>query len=122
MWRATVAAVLMTISGPAFSQAVPLYGVGNQPCGTFIAATTGSCLGEVGTVTNGSEKYYSLNALFNQWALAFVTASNIYHADNINVDLPSVDLWVRNWCASNPTKRFVNALVAFEKEELQRRH
>lgn len=117
-----VAAVLMTISKPAFPQAVPIYGVGNQSCGAFIAATTGFGPGQVGTITNGSEKYYSLNALFNQWALAFVTAGNINKADNIDVDLPGIDLWVRNWCNRNPTSFFVNALVAFEKEELQRRH
>jgi hypothetical protein len=108
----------VVLSHSAFAQEVPIFGAGGQSCGAFIAATGGLGPGLTRSVKEqDGETYYSVNALYNQWALAFLSASNLLTASNIKVDLAGVDLWLRNWCNNNPTSQFAAALLAFQKSE-----
>jgi hypothetical protein len=106
--------------GSAAAQQVPvtIYGLGNQSCGAFIAATQGLGPGE----TRTGHDLHSLNALFNQYALGYITASNALAGNPVNsVDLAGIDLALRNYCGNNPTDNFVTAVEKFIRAERQRR-
>jgi hypothetical protein len=113
-------AVLFLFIGSATAQEVPIsiYGLGNKSCGAFIAATQGLGPGE----TRKGHDLYSLNALFNQYALGYITASNALAGNPVNnVDLAGIDLALRRYCESNPTENFVTAVEKFIRAERHRR-
>jgi hypothetical protein len=53
-------------------------------------------------------KYYAELIRYNEWMMGFVTGFNVSHEDStddqINVDMPSLDVWIRKWCNDNPTR------------------
>jgi hypothetical protein len=112
--------LLFLLIGSAAAEEVPIsvYGLGNKSCGAFIAATQGLGPGE----TRTGHDLYSLNSLFNQYALGYITASNALAGNPVNgVDLPGIDLALRRYCENNPTDNFVTAVENFIRSERNRR-
>jgi hypothetical protein len=113
--------ILLFLSvGSAAAQEVPIsvYGLGNKSCGAFIAATKDFGPGEIGQ----AHDLYSLNALFNQYALGYITAYNALNGNPVNnVDLAGIDLALRRYCQNNPTDNFATAVEKFIRSERQRR-
>jgi hypothetical protein len=110
--------VLLTASATAQEVPVSVYGLGSKSCGTFIAATNDLGPGE----TRTAHDFYSLNALFNQYALGYITASNLLDGNPIHgVDLAGIDLALRRYCQVNPTANFATAVHQFIQSERQRR-
>jgi hypothetical protein len=110
--------VLSAASAMAQEIPVSVYGLGNKSCGTFIAATNDLGPGE----TRTARDFYSLNSLFNQYALGYITASNALDGNPVNgVDLAGIDLALRRYCQVNPTANFATAVHQFIQSERQRR-
>jgi hypothetical protein len=117
--RLFVVFLFLSVGGAA-AQEVPIsvYGLGNKSCGAFIAAVQGLGPGE----TRTGRDLYSLNALFDQYALGYITASNALAGNPVNgVDLPGIDLALRHYCENNPTNNFVTAVEKFIRSERNRR-
>jgi hypothetical protein len=105
--------------GSATAQEVPvsIYGLGSKSCGAFIAAIQDLGPGEIRTVHDLS----SLNALFNQYALGYITASNALAGNPVKgVDLAGIDLALRRYCQNNPTANFVTAVEQLVRSERNR--
>jgi hypothetical protein len=118
--RIIIGAIVLFLAASAAAQDVPvaIYGLGNRSCGAFIAATQGLGPGQTRTA---QQDFYSLNALFNQYALGYITASNALEGNAVTgVDLPGIDLALRRYCEANPTAYFVTALHQFIQSERQR--
>jgi hypothetical protein len=112
--------VLLLSIGSATAQEIPvsIYGLGSKSCGAFIAAIQDLGPGE----TRTAHDFYSLNALFNQYALGYITASNALAGNPVNgVDLARIDLALRRYCQNNPTANFVTAVEQLVRSERKRR-
>ena len=98
-------------------------GVGTESCGAFLAARGQSNPGSAlfyqapdGSVT------FDKSYLFAEWINGFLSLGNLDNSNKaqIDIDFAGIDLWLRQWCEARPTKRLVDAALAFTAE--QRRH
>jgi hypothetical protein len=53
-----------------------------------------------------------------EYVYGFFTATNASRDENhqINIDNASIELWLRNCCTKNPTRRLLDAVDAFINE------
>jgi hypothetical protein len=115
----TALALIYSSVDPA-SAKYAIRGVGSNTCGAFISVTEGFAPGKGGKVNWLNHDYFSEAELYTEWAEAYVTAT-IFDRDLNDVmvikDVPSFDLWLRNWCSGHPTNYFFEAVEAFLRSE-----
>jgi hypothetical protein len=108
-----------TLCFPGYSIAQPIYalGVGTDSCGAFIShivAPPGKSISR--TTPDDGLDYYSKSTTYFEWLLGFVTGYNAAVSDTgkqIQIDPAAVDLYVRSWCAQNPTSNIFTAAHQF---------
>jgi hypothetical protein len=108
-----------TLCFPGYSIAQPIYalGVGTDSCSAFIshiAAPPGKSISR--TAPDDGLDYYSKSTTYFEWLLGFVTGYNAAVSDTgkqIQIDPAAVDLYVRSWCAQNPTSNIFTAAHQF---------
>ena len=68
------------------------------------------------TAPDDGRDYYSKSTTYFEWLLGFVTGYNAAVKDTgkkIQLDPAAVDLYVRSWCAQNPTSNIFTAAHQF---------
>jgi hypothetical protein len=110
--------LLSCISATGYAQTVSSYGMGSNSCGQYLAAVYGHPPATYGVVDVPGGKLFDQHALYKEWLLGFVTATNIWSLDagtasDIKTDPPAMDVWMRKWCEQNPTKTVSAAAWAF---------
>src|SRR6266478_4255551 len=117
--RYGVIAVLLLncISATGYAQTFS-YGMGSNSCGQYLAAVYGHAPATYGVVDVRGERFFDQHALYKEWLLGFVTATNVESVTSgtgstIKTDPPAMDVWMRKWCEQNPTKFVSEAAWAF---------
>ena len=95
------------------------YGRGENTCGAFISSSEGFPPGKLGYLKSHNQEYFSDNRLYIEWAEGFITSilSRDGNSEAVIKDVSSFDLWLRNWCNAHPTNLFLDAVVAFVRNE-----
>jgi hypothetical protein len=96
------------------SQTTYAVGVGKDLCGTYLNHVGAASARSVGrTGPDDGLDYYSKSATDLEWLLGFVTGYNAAASDpekQFQLDPAAVDLYVRKWCALNPTSNIFTAV------------
>lgn len=91
------------------------YGVGNNSCGQFVAASKAGAQDSVVTAQGNGARYLSEHGIYITWASGFLTAYNAFNPQKINLtglDRDGLTLWLQNWCSAHPLDSFVAAVYA----------
>jgi hypothetical protein len=116
---ANVVVVAISVAPAANAQNVVVFGTGaNQACADFIVASSGTLPGQFRQNRKGDVTMQSENKAFLDWASGFVSATNVLTlgAPDTRTSAAGIDLWLRNYCASNPTAPFMNAVIAYMRD------
>ena len=78
--RYGVIAVLLLncVSAAGYAQTFTSYGVGSNSCGQYLAAVYGHAPATYGIVDVRGAKFFDQHALYREWLLGFVTATNVW--------------------------------------------
>jgi hypothetical protein len=99
------------------SQTIYAFGAGTDSCDAYITQATAHPGKSVSrTAPDDGRDYYSKSTVYLEWLLGFVTAYNagvIDHTKQVQTDAVAVDLYVRGWCAQNPTSNIFTAVHQF---------
>ena len=104
-------------SGSSVAQPIYALGVGTDSCSSFIShivAPPGKSISR--TAPDDGRDYYSKSTTYFEWLLGFVTGYNAAVNDTgkqIQLDPAAVDVYVRSWCAQNPTGNIFTAANQF---------
>jgi len=120
--RYGVIAVLLLNCISATGYAQTSYGMGSNSCGQYLAAVYGHAPATYVVVDVRGAKFFDQHALYKEWLLGFVTATNIGSVafgtgSDMRTDPPAIDVWMRKWCEQNPTKIVSEAAWAFIQEQ-----
>jgi hypothetical protein len=111
----------------AETEMVTGWGVGSHSCGKFIATIGNLPPGRYHSIDPRNDHFVSENTQYQQWLMGFLTGFN-FNAFNTapagdqgqqisgRIDLPGVDLWIRNWCNQHPTESVFHGAAAFINE------
>jgi hypothetical protein len=111
---AALSFVTLSPSSQGISQTLYVVGVGMDTCEEFtahIAGLPGQSLSR--TAPDDGQSYYSKSTTYLEWLLGYVTGYNAVAGDpqkQIKLDPAAIDLFVRNWCAENPTGTLFSAM------------
>jgi hypothetical protein len=116
--------LLNCVSTTGHAQTFISYGMGSNSCGQYLAAVYGHAPATYGVVDVGGAKFFDQHALYKEWLLGFITATNMWSVtagtgSNIQTDPPAIDVWMRKWCEQNPTKRVSEAAWEFTQDQRQ---
>jgi hypothetical protein len=106
----------LCFSGHSNSQQIYAFGVGTDSCSVFISqivAPPGKTVSR--RAPDDGRDYYSKSTIYLEWLLGFVTGYNAASGpqSQFQFDAAAVDLYVRNWCAQNPTGNIFTAVRQF---------
>ena len=106
----------LCFSSHCHSQQTYAFGVGTDSCSVFISqivAAPGKTVSR--TAPDDGREYYSKSTIYLEWLLGFVTGYNAASdpQSQFQFDAAAVDLYVRNWCAQNPTSNIFTAVRQF---------
>jgi hypothetical protein len=113
--KALVLAVVL-ISGTARADDnIIVIGAGQKTCGSFISAVGDAPPGQFAMVNTRHGEFDSELRNYQSWLMGFVTGVNLERAAHeasqiANVDIAAIDLWMRNWCSTHPTRTVLKAL------------
>lgn len=90
------------------------YGIGSDSSGKFLAAVDGLPPGNGGSLKYAGQQWFDQRYLYGQWIQGFLTAINLLTdaSHQIQVDVPGIDLWVRNYCRVHPIATLSDAVSA----------
>jgi hypothetical protein len=106
--------LLQPIPAPA-GDAIFTFGLGTRTgCGQFIAAMEAHKLMQ----QRDGVPYVGERALMMEYVYGLLTGLNLSRdrAHQIVNDNAAIELWLRNWCAKNPTNSLFDAVRAFSAE------
>lgn len=106
----------LCFSDHSSSQQIYAFGVGTDSCSVFVSqivASPGKTVSR--TAPDDGRDYYSKSTIYLEWLLGFVTGYNAASGpqSQFQFDPAAVDLYVRNWCAQNPTSNIFTAVRQF---------
>ena len=120
MKKTALALIALLMGRTAHADDYLVMGSGQKTCGSFVSAIEGAPPGQYLSKGELSGELHS----YQSWLMGFVSGINVERNDGAerqisNVDLPAVDLWMRNWCNRHPTKTVFEGALAFRREMLK---
>jgi hypothetical protein len=123
-YRSMAALLLSCVStiGYSQSQGVFVIGMGDESCGKYLSAVHNQPPGKYRVLNRRDGEYYDEHMVYVEWLKGFLTALNLSSVmagkDNITTaDNAAIDVWIRRWCEQNPTKKLIEAVLAFTKDQ-----
>jgi hypothetical protein len=98
--------------------------VNDVACANFIAASARVPVGSMLTVDYRGERAYTAQTIFIGYAKGYITAYNLMQATNdkqVRTNNDVLDLSLRNYCNAHPADSFIDAVIAFAKDNLKAR-
>ena len=96
---------------------VIMRGVGNDSCGKFLAAVGNLPIGKGPMIRSLDDRtYYSKGEVYAEWIQGYISGFNVLsnnRSQQIDVDYPGVDLWIRKWCDTHAAEPLVEAVHSF---------
>jgi hypothetical protein len=113
--------LLLTADVVCAEPGTAVLGMGQVSCGSMIAAARNGPPGQYRTMDTKSGLFVEEFTRFQEWLMGFVSGFNATHNNDLSlqitsIDLPGLDLWMRNWCNKNPTKTVFQGAAAFLEE------
>ena len=91
-------------------------------CGQFLALIEGTALGQGKSLGQEGHRYYDEKFTHLEWVSGFITGANLAQTDNqkqIVIDNAALELWLKNFCTSNPTAPLLNAVNTLAWQRLK---
>jgi hypothetical protein len=108
----------------ALAQAEPdtttVHGIGGKSCGDYLSAVSEHAPGTGMQIRQGNREYFDEALVRREWLAGFMTAMNMMWSEptmQITADAAAIDVWIRQWCAQNPSGALVHAAAAFVREQ-----
>jgi hypothetical protein len=93
-------------------------------CANFIAASARIPVGSMLTVDYKGERAFTAQTVFIGYAKGYITAYNLMQPTNdkqVHMNNDVLDLSLRNYCNAHPADSFIDAVIAFAKDNLKAR-
>jgi hypothetical protein len=123
-YRSMAALLLSCVSTAVYaqSQGVFVTGMGDESCGKYLSAVHNQPPGKYRVLNRRDGDYYDEHMVYGEWLKGFLTAMNLSSVmegkDNVTTaDNAAIDVWIRRWCEQNPTKKSIEATIAFTKDQ-----
>jgi hypothetical protein len=105
-----------------YAQVFYATGMGNKSCGQYLSAVHNHPPGKHRLAELQEGKFFDEHALYSEWLAGFISASNYWivragTGNSVKADYAATDVWVRKWCEQNPTKKVLEAAIAFLLEQ-----
>jgi hypothetical protein len=99
------------------AQTIYAFGAGTDSCDAYVVQAAGLPGKSVSRIApDDGREYYAKSTIYLEWLLGFITAYNAGANDRtrqVQIDAVAVDLYVRGWCAQNPTSNIFTAVHQF---------